>query len=839
MTEGTDYQFVEKENQYLDDHFNAGDESMRPTERIRNLRKELKKYRFSINTERAMLMTEADRQFTNDSQQLKGANVLAHILDHISIEILEGELIVGHAGASPKHGPVFPEFSIDWILDELAHNPFEKRAHDRYQVPEQVKQDLRELHAYWQGRTVSDRILEQLNEAQKSGTSSVGKGIYLATLYMYGGVGHVVPNCERIFELGWIGQKRRVEGKLAELSETDVDFSTRQAFYQSQLITIDAVTRFIRRYADLAEKKATGQADTTRKAELLQIAENCRTISTQPPRTFYEAIQLWYFVCHITLIESNGHSISYGRFDQYMFPYYRRDLDEGRLTKATARELVYLALIKVQELMKIRDWTTVISNAGRHVGGSCFTLGGQDLEGNDTTNDITHFFLDAIPRLYTLGAWNAFRVHPKTPASVWKKLTQTIKKGLGEPKLFNDEVVIDALQKRGRSFEESKNYAIVGCVEADIGGREYGWHDSAYFNMVKVLELAINNGQCFNCGPDCPRHGICNAVGNQLGIRTGSLAEFDSFEAVKTAFDRQMAHWVNLLIETTDIMDRAHQELKPLPYLSLVIDDCIEKGMDVSAGGARYNFTGPQGVGIGTVADSLSAIRQLVFEEQKISGAEFLQALRNDWEGFEPLYALVNSQKVHHYGNDDDVADDLARFAFDSYCSHVEGKPNPRNGEYVPGIYSVSSNVGLGMTTWASADGRKAGEPVSDCLGPVHTRMGSHDTQGPTAMANSVAKLDHRRAGNGTLLNWKFTPATLAGETGETNFINLIQTYFKKGGFHSQFNVVDRETLLAAQKNPGDYRGLVVRVAGYSATFVDLGKPLQDDIIGRTELSFE
>ena len=761
------------------------------------------------------------------------------MLDRISISILDGELIVGNAGACPKHGPVFPEFSIDWMVDEMENFPFENRPHDRYQVSEQCKKDLKQIHTHWHGKTISDKVLDQMTEAEKSGTISVGKGVYSLNLYLYGGIGHVVPSCERIFTIGWLGQKKRIQEKLAALDPADKDHASKQLFYQAQLMTVDGVMGFIKRYARLAKEMAGQTTDQQRQTELEQISRICEKIAELPPDTFYEALQLWYFISHITLIESNGHSISYGRFDQYMYPYYQKDLASRRMTKAEARELIYLAMIKVQELMKIRDWTTVISNAGRHVGGSCFTLGGQDANGNDATNDITHIFLDAIPRLYTLGVWNAFRVHPNTPDAVWEKLTQTIKKGLGEPKLFNDEVVIDAMVRQGRTREDARNYAIVGCVEADVGGKEYGWHDSAYFNMVKVLELAVNNGKCFNCGDQCPRYEICAKAGRQLGIQTGKLSDFTSFEEVKTAFDKQMAYWVDLMIQSTNTIDLVNQQLKPLPYLSLVVEDCIEKGVDVSAGGACYNFTGPQGVGIGTVADSLSVIKQLVFEEKKISGQELLTALADNWEGHIPLYALVNSEKVHHYGNDDAYADELAQFAFDTYCRHVEGKPNPRGGVYVPGMYSVSSNVGLGFETWASADGRKAGEPVSDCLGAVHTKAGSHDTKGPTAMANSVAKLDHCRAGNGTLLNWKFTPSTLSGKTGEQNFINLVKTYFRLGGFHSQFNVVDRQTLLNAQKNPNEYRGLVVRVAGYSATFVDLGKPLQDDIIGRTELSFE
>jgi formate C-acetyltransferase len=372
---------------------------------------------------------------------------------------------------------------------------------------------------------------------------------------------------------------------------------------------------------------------------------------------------------------------------------------------------------------------------------------------------------------------------------------------------------------------------------------EYGWHDASYFSISKILELALNNGRCLGCeavAKDmCPRYANCAAVGKRLGLETGSLADFQSFEELKDAYDRQMKYFVDLMIAGVNIMDISHQQIKPLPYLSLLVEDCIEKGRDVSAGGARYNFSGPQAVGVGTTADGLAAIRQLVFEEKKVAGAEFLTALQHNWEGFDTLYALVNSDKVHHYGNDDDYADELAKFASDTFCRHVENRPTAHGGIFIPGVYSVTANVALGAPQWASPDGRKAGEPVSDCVGAVHTAMGSHDINGPTAMVKSVAKLDHQRAGNGTLLNMKFSPSTVSGDLGTENLISLIDTYFDQGGMHCQFNILSRETLQDAYEHPERHQSLIVRVAGYSAFFNDLSDGLKLDIIGRTELSFD
>ncbi len=795
---------------------------------------------YSVDAERACLLTEAYQKFDGETQIIKCAKSLAYIMENIPIDIYDDELIVGNAGAPPNAGPIFPEFSLDWIINEIENFPFMERAHDQYYSSPETDERLKAIHPYWQGRTVSDRILNMMDEDENKGTASVGKGVFLLLLYMYGGVGHVSPNYDFIFCHGWSGLRKRVEDKLAGIDPHLPADLKRRDFYRAELIVIDAVINYIKRYAVLAGQRAERAGNDQRRQELEAIAANLAWTAENPPRNFYEVMQLWYFVSNIILIESNGHSVSYGRIDQYLYPFYRRDVDAGLITKDFAQELIEAQLLKIQELMKIRDMLTVDANSGRHVGGSCITLGGQDTQGFDATNDLTYMFLDALPHTRLAGPWNAVRFHANSPRDLWVKVTKIVKMGMGEPKIFNDEVIIPAMTAKGRSLEDARDYCVVGCVEVDAAGREYGWHDAAYFSMSKILELAINNGRCLACGEHCPRHPVCAGAGGQLGLATGSLADFKGFDEVLTAYDSQMKYWCDLMTRCINIMDLAHQQLKPLPYLSLLVDDCIDRGLDVSAGGAKYNFSGPQGVGVGTVADGLAAIKQLVFEEGRVSGADLLEALEKNWEGFETLCALVNSEKVHHYGNDDDYADELARFAFDTYCKHIEGRPTAHGGVFQPGVYSVSANVPIGQLQWASPDGRQAGEAVSDCLGAVHTKVASHDVKGPTAIAMSVTKLNHARAGNGTLLNWKFTPAALTGETGEQNFIDLMQTFFQRKGLHSQFNVVSRETLLDAQANPLKYgRGLYVRVAGYSAPFTELSRSLQDDIIGRTELSFD
>ncbi|HZK44454.1 MAG TPA: formate C-acetyltransferase/glycerol dehydratase family glycyl radical enzyme [Syntrophomonadaceae bacterium] len=809
-----------------------------PFPRMNRILKYFHNIDFSIDHERACLVTEVYKNNPDKPQAIKCAMALAHVLRNVSIKIHPYELIVGETAAPMKAAPIFPEFSYNWIMDEMKNFPFQDRELDQYNISEETQKQLLELADFWKGKTVEEQILSTASADELKGTQ-VGRGVYLLNLYFYGGVGHVCANYELLLANGFGKQKRRIQEKLAALDPSLPDDLKKREFYESQLIAVDASSDYIRRYAVLAREMAESETDANRKDELLQIADNCEWIAENPPRNFFEALQLVHFATIIILIESNGHSISYGRFDQYMYPFYKQDLETGVADREFMQELVECFYIKMATSTKLRDKMTAISNTGRGMGGDSLTVGGVDRKGHDATNDLSYMCIDAHAHTLYGTPWLCVRWHANTPREYRIKTANLIRMGTGQPKVYNDESAILSQVAKGVPVEDARDYAIVGCVEIDSPGKEYGWHDSAYFNMAKVLELAINNGRCVGCASHCPRWEICGGIGQRLGPETGSLAEFQSFEDVLESFDTQMKYWCDQMIAGINVMDICQQKLKPLPYLSLLIDDCIEKGIDVSAGGARYNFNGPQGVGIGSVADGLSAIKQLVFEEKKVKGEDYLDALEKNWEGYETLYALVNSDKVHHYGNDDDYADDLAQLGFNTYCKYVEGRPDARGGMFIPGVYSVTANVGLGLIQWASADGKKAGEPVSDCLGPVHNASGSHDIKGPTAIVKSVTKLDHIRATNGTLLNWKFAPSAVAGESGRDNLISLLEVYFQNKGHHSQFNVISRETLEAALANPEDYKHLAVRVAGYSAYFVELSKPLQMDIMGRTELSFD
>ncbi|TEB05716.1 4-hydroxyphenylacetate decarboxylase large subunit [Pelotomaculum schinkii] len=795
----------------------------------------------TIDANRALLVTEAYKKYAGYPQIVKVAHGVSNMLRNTPIFIYQDELLVGGLGVPKKHAPVFPEFGLDWLLGEIDNgllNYSEKRTHDFFDYTAETEKSLKEIRDFWHGQCIEDVTLPMLTDEEIKG-SYLGKGLFLPNAYIYSGAGHTSINYEKLFKLGFGGIRKQIEEQMRKLDLCLPEDIKKNNFYEATLITCDAATEYIMRFSRLARKMSASEPSAGRKKELQQMADNLAWISANPPRTFWEAIQLQLLANNMVQMESNGHSISYGRFDQYMYPFYKNDIKNGTATREFMQELIECFFIKIFEQNKVRDINSITVFANGGIGGPCLTVGGIGKDGLDATNDLTFMTMDAHVHTRIPTPWMAVRLHNNTPWELKVKLANLIKLGTGEPKIFNDEATIPSMLSNGRSVEDCRDYQVVGCVEPDATGKEYGWHDAAYFNMAKVLELAINDGRCLECSSTCPRWEKCGSVGKRLGLQTGSLADFKTFDEVLEAYDRQMKYWCDRMVKFLNAIDIVHQEIKPLPYLSLLNEDCIEKGMDVTAGGAKYNFSGPQAVGIGTVGDGLATIKQLVFEEKKVTGEELLTAVKKNWEGYEPLYALVNSDKIHHYGNDDDYVDKLAKFGLDTYCKHIEKRPNAHGGWFQPGSYSVAVNVAFGGFQWASVEGREAFEPISDCMGAVHTHKACHDTEGPSAICKSVTKLDHGRCANGTLLNWKFTPTTLTGETGRDNLISLLETYVQRKGMHSQFTVVSRDTLLDAQAHPDNYRGLLVRVAGYSAYFVELSKELQDDIIGRTELSFD
>lgn len=818
--------------------YEVGHKDWSPYPRVNRLRRAFLDREYLIDVERFRNVTQAYKDNEGATTKIRCARAFEQILMNATLRIYEDELILGEICAPAKASPQYPEFSIDWMLHEALYEPFEQRAHDQhYFASEEDRQEFISLCYYWQGKTVEDLANEYMDEDMIKG-SEVGKKIFQTNLYHYGGIGHLVMDYDRLLREGFDGMIKRAERGLAGLDRRDPEFAAKREFYEAVIICHTAAKKYIQRYEQLARSKAAEEPDAERKQELFAMADNCRQIAGGPAESFWQALQLFNFATTLTQIESNGHSISYGRMDQWLYPYYQKDIANGCISKEFAQELLEVTFVKMNNSTKVRDGGTAKVRQGRGFGGECLTIGGADKDGNDLTNDLTMMMLDASVHTRMMCPWLLVRMHDKTPYELKVKTVECIRAGYGHPKIFNDAPTIKAFQKKGVSKEEAADYAIVGCVEPTIPGKEYGWHDAAYINTAKFMEMVLNGGRCLDCSSRCARWAKCGALGKHLGPDTGNLADYKDMDELLDSVKKQFSYWLDQMCASLNVIDRAHRERKPLPYVSAFFEDCLDRGVDISAGGAKYNGIGPQALGVATCSDSLAAIKQLVFDEKKYTGAELLQAIKDNWEGHEVLHALINSSRVHHYGNDDDYADELFKFIFECYCSTLIGRPTIRGGQFNPGVYSVSGNVAMGLGTNASLDGRKKGEAISDNMGPVHTMMGSHDIKGPTALANSVGKVDHSMAPNGTLLNVKFPENAVSGQEGRDNLISFIDAYLANEPMHIQFNIMSSETMRAAQRTPDEYRDMLVRVAGYSAYFVELGEALQNDLIQRTELHF-
>ena len=626
-------------------------------------------------------------------------------------------------------------------------------------------------------------------------------------------------------------------------------------------MSCEAAITYAHRYALLAREMAAKENNTARRAELEQIARNCDNVPENGATSFYEACQSFWFIQMLLQTESSGHSISPGRFDQYMYPYFKADLDKGAITREFAQELMDCIWVKLNDLNKVRDAASAEGFAGYSLFQNLIA-GGQTKDGEDATNDLSFMCINATLHVLLPQPSFSIRVWNKSPHEFLLRAAEVTRTGVGLPAYYNDEVIIPALMSRGVTLEDAREYNIIGCVEPQKAGKTWGWHDAAFFNMCRPLELVFSNGM---------------DEGEQVGLRTGDIGEFDTFEKFFDAYKKQMKYMISLLVNADNAIDMAHAERCPLPYLSSMVEDCIGRGKTPEQGGAVYNFTGPQGFGIANIADSLYAIKTLVYEQKKFSLSELKEALAHNFgkdssaetvkavteqvaaalaakgqtvteaevgQIYESVSRTLNTADsaryneiresilaVDKFGNDVPEVDELAREAAYTYTKPLETYKNPRGGIFQAGLYPVSANVPLGAQTGATPDGRYAHTPVADGVSP----SAGMDTHGPTASANSVAKLDHGIASNGTLFNMKFHPSALAGKSGLESFVALIRGYFDQKGMHMQFNVVSRETLRDAQAHPEKYKSLVVRVAGYSALFTTLSKSLQDDIINRTE----
>ena len=814
-----------------------------------------------IESARAVLITESYAQTEGEPIITRRAKAFEHILKNLPIIIRENELIVGSTTIAPRGCQTYPEFSYEWL--EAEFDTVETRSADPFYISEETKKQLKEANRYWKGKTTSELATSYMApEAIKA----IEHNIFTPGNYFYNGVGHVTVQYEKVLEIGYEGIIALVQKELDKCHVGDGDYAKKSHFYEAVIRSCEAAITYANRYASLAKEEAEKCNDPVRKDELLQIAKNCANVPAKGATSFYEACQSFWFVQQLLQIESSGHSISPGRFDQYMYPYYKADLEAGKITREFAQELMDCIWVKLNDLNKCRDAASAEGFAGYSLFQNLIA-GGQDKYGNDVTNDLSFMCIEASMHVMLPQPSLSVRVWNKTPHEFMIKAAELTRTGIGLPAYYNDEVIIPTLLNRGLTLEDAREYNIIGCVEPQKAGKTDGWHDAAFFNMCRPLELVFSNG--FD-------------KGELVGIQTGDVTKMTSYEQFFEAYKKQMEYCIGLLVNADNAIDVAHAERCPLPFLSCMVDDCIKRGKTVQEGGAVYNFTGPQGFGIANMADSMYAVKQLVFDNKKITMEELKKALETNYgrsvntevaqkvvvevvkemkvqgkevsteeisnilkmvmehlgitqeekQRYEEIRQMID--EVPKFGNDIIEVDEFAREVAYTYTRPMETFKNPRGGMYQAGLYPVSANVPLGAQTGATPDGRLAYTPVADGVSP----SAGKDVNGPTAAANSVARLDHFIASNGTLFNQKFHPSALSGREGLEKFTALIRAYFDQKGMHMQFNVVSKDTLLDAQKNPDKYKHLVVRVAGYSALFTTLSKSLQDDIINRTEQGF-
>lgn len=760
------------------------------TNRIQRLKAALFQHPREISLERALLLTESYKQTEGEPVMLRRAKATAYILDNVKIAIRDDELIAGNRTVKPRAGIMSPEMDPYWLLKEL--DQFPTRPQDRFEISEEDKRCYRdELYPYWEKRSMKDFINGQMTQEVKE---AVGTQIFSIN-QTDKGQGHIIIDYPRLLKNGL--------GTLLDELTAYCEREPENPFYQAARLLLAASQRHILRYAQLAEQMAAQCPDAVRREELLAIAANSRHNMDKRPQTFWQACQLFWYMNIILQYESNASSLSLGRFDQYMLPFWQASLTQGE-DPVWLRELLESLWIKCNDVVLLRSTSSARYFAGFPTGYTAL-LGGLTETGRSAVNALSFMCLDAYQSVQLPQPNLGVRINELIDRPFLLKTAETIRLGTGIPQIFNDEVVVPAFLNRGVSLEDARDYSVVGCVELSIPGKTYGLHDIAMFNLLKVMEITLHENE-------------------------GNTAL--TYADLLTQIREKVSYYIRLMVEGSNICDIGHRDWAPVPLLSSFISDCLKSGKDITEGGARYNFSGVQGIGIANLSDSLYALKGIVFDQQRMSFDELLAVLKANFAT--PEGEKVRARLIHRfekYGNDIDEVDNISAELLRHYCKEVEKYANPRGGQFTPGSYTVSAHVPLGSVVGATPDGRFAGEQLAD--GGLSPMLGQ-DGQGPTAVLKSVSKLDNYLLSNGTLLNVKFTPATLDGQGGLNKLADFLRAFTQLKLQHIQFNVVNAETLREAQRHPQDYAGLVVRVAGYSAFFVELSKEIQDDIIRRT-----
>jgi len=777
--------------------------------RITQLRKQSTETIPSISAERAQLVTEVyqNPEYAGLSMPVKRAITFRHILNNKNICINPGELIVGERGPAPQACPTYPEICLHSIDDlEILRSrkkvPFDSDVKTHKIYTEQII-------PVWEGKTVRDEMFRQLPDAWKEAYSA---GVFTEFMEQRP-PGHTVLD-DKIYHKGMLDFIDEINSALQQYEQTGDQPKVEQL--KGMKIAANAIIEFANRHADALEELAGSENDAARKMELQKMAQICRKVPANKPESFWEALQYYWFIHVGVITEVNPwDSFNPGRLDQHLLPFYQKDIAEGRLTKERAKELLQSFWVKFNNHPAPPKIGVTAKESNTYTDFALINLGGVKSDGSDAVNEMTYLLLDVIEEMRLLQPSSMVQVSKKNPDQYIRRFIEIIKTGYGQPSVFNTDAIIQEMLRVGKSIEDARNGGASGCVETGAFGKE-AYILTGYFNIPKVLEITLNNG-------------IDPRTGKMIGIETGNPVDFKSFNELMVAFEKQMNHFLGIKINGNNIIDRIYAKMLPVPFLSILISDCIQNGKDYHDGGARYNSSYIQGVGMASISDELAALKYHIFEHKTISMQGMLEALKNDFMDYEEFrQKLLN--ETPKYGNDDDYADDLTRAVFEIYYKAIDGKPTARGGYHRVNLLPTTCHVYFGSVTGAMPDGRKAWTPLSEGISPAQ----GADRKGPTAVIKSAAKIDHVRTG-GTLLNQKFTPSFLEDENGKTAVLHLIRSYFRLDGHHIQFNVVKAETLRKAQKEPEKYRDLIVRVAGYSDYFINLTDELQEEIILRTE----
>lgn len=793
------------------------------TERMKEFREEVLDEKPYIDAQRAILATLAYKENLNQPRVMVRAKMLEKVLDNMSIYIEDKSLLAGNQATKNRNAPIFPEYTMEFVMNEL--DQFEKRDGDVFYITEKTKEQLREIAPFWQNNNLRARGEALLPEEVRVFMET---GVFGMEGKLNAGDAHLAVNYERILKDGLKGYEKRVKEYKASLDLTDPESIDKYCFYNAVLIVLEAVRNFANRYSVLAKDLAEKELNQERKIELLEISRICSKVPYEPAETFREAVQSVWFIQLILQIESNGHSLSYGRFDQYMYPYYNRDIKNGTIKESEALELLTCLWIKTLTINKVRSQAHTLSSAGSPMYQNV-TIAGQTIDKKDAVNDLSFLVLKSVAQTRLTQPNLTVRYHKNINKHFLDECVEVMRLGFGMPALNNDEIIIPSFMDWQVKEEDAYNYSAIGCVETAVPGKwGYRCTGMSYINFPRMLLCTMNNG-------------VDLTSNKRFTKGYGYFTEMESYEELLKAWDKTIREITRYSVIVENVIDKASERDVPDILCSALTDDCIARGKTIKEGGAVYDFISGLQVGIANMADCLEAIKKLVYEEKKITRQELWNAILDDFSS--PENKKIQEMLIREapkYGNDDDYVDQLIVEAYDSYIEEIEKYPNTRynrgpiGGIRYAGTSSISANVGQGMSTMATPDGRNAFEPLAEGCSPAH----NSDKNGPTAVFKSVSKLRTNKITGGVLLNQKMTPQMLSTEENRQKLELLIKTFFNRlHGYHVQYNIVSKETLIDAQKHPEKHKDLIVRVAGYSAFFNVLSKKTQDDIIGRTEQS--